>query len=70
MIIRNGNVVLKNSVEKKDLWIVDGKILKIADNIPANGEQEIDASGKHIFPGLIDMHVHLREPGFERKEDI
>ena len=70
MIIRNGNVVLKNSVEKKDILIQDGKIVKIAENIPANGDGEIDASGKHVFPGLIDMHVHLREPGFERKEDI
>ncbi|MBR2622870.1 MAG: dihydroorotase [Clostridia bacterium] len=70
MIIRNGNVVLKNSVEKKDLLIENGKIVQIADNIPANGSQEIDAAGRHIFPGLIDMHVHLREPGFERKEDI
>lgn len=70
MIIRNGNVVLKNTVEKKDILLENGKIVKIADNIPADGSQEIDASGKHIFPGLIDMHVHLREPGFERKEDI
>ena len=70
MIIRNGNVVLKNSVEKKDLLIENGKIVQIADHIPANGGQEIDAAGKHVFPGLIDMHVHLREPGFERKEDI
>ena len=70
MIIRNGNVVLKNSVAKKDLLIENGKIVKIADYIPANGSEEIDASGKHVFPGLIDMHVHLREPGFERKEDI
>ena len=70
MIIRNGNVVLKNSVEKKDILVENGKIIKIADNIPANGGAEIDASGKHVFPGLIDIHVHLREPGFERKEDI
>ena len=70
MIIRNGNVVLKNSVEKKDILIEDGKIVKIADAIPANGSAEIDASGKHIFPGLIDMHVHLREPGYEYKEDV
>ena len=70
MIIRNGNVVLKNSVEKKDILVENGKIVKIADNIPANGGMEIDATGKHVFPGLIDMHVHLREPGFERKEDI
>ena len=70
MIIRNGNVVLKNTVEKKDILIEDGKIVKIADCIAANGSKEIDAAGKHVFPGLIDMHVHLREPGFEKKEDI
>ena len=70
MIIRNGNVVLKNSVEKKDILIENGKIVKIADSIPGNGGAEIDASGKHVFPGLIDMHVHLRDPGYEYKEDI
>lgn len=69
MIIRNGNVVLKNSVEKKDILIENGKIVKIADKLPAGGE-EIDASGLYVFPGLIDMHVHLREPGYEYKEDI
>ncbi len=70
MIIRNGQVVLKNAVEQADILVENGKIVKIAKNIPANGDKEIDAAGKHIFPGLIDMHVHLREPGFERKEDI
>ncbi len=70
MIIRNGNVVLKNTVEKKDILIENGKIVKLAEHIPANGSEEIDASGKHVFPGLIDIHVHLREPGLERKEDI
>ena len=57
MIIRNGNVVLKNSVEKKDLLIENGKIAQIADSIPANGSQEINAAGKHVFPGLIDMYA-------------
>ena len=70
MIIRNGRVVLENSVEKKDLRIENGKIVEIADKITANGEAEIDATGLHIFPGLIDMHVHLRDPGYEYKEDI
>ena len=70
MIIRNGKVVLKNSVEQKDILIANGKIAKIADSIPANGDKEIDAKGLYVFPGLIDMHVHLREPGYEYKEDI
>ena len=70
MIIRNGNVVLKGGVKKRDLLIEKGKIARIAENIKADGSAEIDATGKHIFPGLIDMHVHLREPGYEHKEDI
>lgn len=70
MIIKNGQVVLKNTVEKKDILIKDGKIVKIADNITENGESVLNADGLHIFPGLIDMHVHLREPGYEYKEDI
>ena len=70
MIIRNGEVVLRNAVVKADILVQGGKIVKIAENIPVSGEREIDASGKHIFPGLIDMHVHLRDPGYEYKEDI
>lgn len=70
MIIRNGNLVLQDKVVKGDILVESGKIASIADNIPANGDKEIDATGKYVFPGLIDMHVHLREPGYEYKEDI
>ena len=70
MIIRNGNVVLETGIEKKDILVKDGKIVKIADKIECKEEREIDASGLHVFPGLIDMHVHLRDPGYEHKEDI
>ena len=70
MIIKNGTLVLKDSLVKQDVLVKDGKIVKIADKIEAQGEQVIDATGLHVFPGLIDMHVHLREPGFEKKENI
>ncbi len=70
MIIKNGTLVLRNSVAKMDVRVEDGKIVEIAENIPANGDKVIDAQGLHVFPGLIDMHVHLREPGFEKKENI
>ena len=46
------------------------KIIKIAKNVEDKEARVIDATGLHVFPGLIDMHVHLREPGFEYKEDI
>ena len=71
MIIKNGSVIFKDTVEKKDIRVLGGKIEKIADKLsPEKGEEVIDATGLHVFPGLIDMHVHLREPGFEYKEDI
>ncbi len=55
-----------------DIVIEDGKILEITDHFPVvRVETEvIDASGKLVVPGLIDMHVHLREPGHEYKETI
>jgi len=69
MIIKNGKLVLRDGVVKKDVLVRDGKIAMIAENIV--GDDEIfDAKGMHVFPGLIDMHVHLREPGFEKKETI
>ena len=68
MIIKNGQVVFRDGVAKKDILVEQGRIVKIADRI--DGDDVIDASGLHVFPGLIDMHVHLREPGFERKENI
>lgn len=53
-----------------DILIEDGKIAKIAKSIKDKDAEEIDASGKIVTPGLIDMHVHFREPGQEAKEDF
>ncbi|MEW5801568.1 MAG: dihydroorotase [bacterium] len=54
-----------------DLLIEEGKIKKVGRNIPAtDGDRVIDAQGKLVIPGLVDMHVHLREPGREDKETI
>ncbi|MBN2220641.1 MAG: dihydroorotase [Vallitaleaceae bacterium] len=81
MIIKNAYVIdPKNGIEgMKNIWISDGKIAEIKE-INKNGEREaegdetreeiIDAKGMWVIPGAIDLHVHLREPGFEYKEDI
>ena len=70
-LIRGGEVVLNNAVEKLDILIDGGKIAKIDKKITASGDYKvIEAKGKTIIPGIIDMHIHLREPGFEGKEDI
>lgn len=69
LLIKNGTVVTPKGEIKADLLIDGKKIEKIAPSIDEQCKS-IDASGKHILPGIIDMHVHLREPGFEGKEDI
>src|SRR3989338_2270891 len=54
-----------------DILIVDGRIEKIAKNISTDRSfQVMDLKGKIVAPGFIDLHVHLREPGFEYKETI
>ena len=68
MILKNGLIVVNNELVKKDILIEDEKIVKIEDEI--NGEVFIDCSGKFIMPGAVDVHVHLREPGYTHKETI
>jgi dihydroorotase len=74
ILIKNGTVIdPANKVDEKlDLLVADGKIAKLGKpgSLHADGAQVIDASGRLVVPGLIDMHVHLREPGFEYKETI
>lgn len=67
MIIKNADVVTKDGVKKLDIRIENGRIAALGKNLSGEG---LDCTGLTIFPGLIDMHVHLREPGFEKKEDI
>lgn len=69
LLIKNGTVVTPDGEAKADVLIEDGKIAKISPDINCDCKT-VDASGKHVLPGLIDMHVHLREPGYEGKEDI
>jgi dihydroorotase len=56
--------------EKLDILIVAGKVAELAPNIDAGTAEVINAAGLIVTPGLIDMHVHLRDPGLEYKEDI
>jgi len=50
--------------------VEDGKIIALADKIEDSADRIIDAEGLWVTPGLIDVHVHLREPGYEYKETI
>ena len=70
-IIRDGRVIdpANKRDETADLYIADGKVVGSKSEIKnAKSEiEEIDAKGVIVAPGLIDMHVHLRDPGFSHK---
>ena len=70
LLVKNGNVVFPDGVRACDILAEGRTILKIGEDIEDPSAETIDAQGLYVFPGLIDMHVHLREPGFEYKEDI
>jgi dihydroorotase len=73
LLIRNGRVVdpAGGTDAVADVLIADGRIQKVGRALKAPaGAELIDATGKVVCPGFIDMHVHLREPGFEYKETI
>ncbi|MFF2446697.1 allantoinase [Neobacillus sp. NPDC058068] len=65
LIIRNGNIVTVDSIVKGDIAVQAGKIaeVSIGKAIDGKAENEIQADGLHVFPGLIDTHVHFNEPG-------
>lgn len=71
-IIKNGFVVnpAKNFAGKADILINYGVIERVAENIDDYDAKVIDAEGLIVAPGLVDLHVHFREPGYEHKEDI
>ena len=73
MLIRNGHIIdpANNRDGIADLLIRDGIISRIEQDIPLTPDLEvIDAAGQLVIPGLVDMHTHLREPGYEYKETI
>ncbi|MBN1526175.1 MAG: dihydroorotase [Candidatus Omnitrophica bacterium] len=71
-LIKNGRVVdpANRIDEVLDILISDGKIEKVGKSLSNGGCKAIDASGKIVGPGLVDMHTHLREPGREDKETV
>ena len=75
-VIKNAKVINEQGqLEDKHIVIADGLIQSVTSDLAALPElgdnvQIIDAEGKLVTPGFIDMHVHLREPGYEHKETI
>ncbi|MED5199987.1 MAG: dihydroorotase, partial [Gemmatimonadota bacterium] len=73
LLIRGGRVIdPSQSIDAiQDVLVMDGVLAEVADGIDLpEGAREIEAEGLVVTPGLIDVHVHLREPGGEHKETI
>jgi len=71
LVIRNGWIVTPAGIFRGGVAVRDGVFVAIGleEALPP-GEQTLDAAGRHILPGLIDTHVHFREPGLTHKEDL
>lgn len=72
ILIKNGRILnpSENMDKVMDIYVQDGVIQKKAENIQKNADKVIDAKGCYVVPGLIDLHVHFRDPGLTYKEDI
>lgn len=72
ILLKSGRVIdYKNKIDDKlDILLENEKIIKISKNIEIEADRKIDCTGLNIIPGMIDIHCHLREPGFEYKETI
>jgi dihydroorotase len=72
ILLKGGRVVdpVSGRDESLDFHILDGRIAKMGKDFSVAAAQVIDITGKIIAPGFLDMHVHLREPGYEHKETI
>ena len=72
ILIKNGRILDPATKTDKtaDLLIEEGKIKKIGEKIKAVADEVIEASGCFVMPGFVDLHVHLRDPGFEYKETV
>jgi len=72
LLIKNGRVIdpANNLDDIRDVLVENSRIARVAKNINNVADKTIDAAGKMVLPGLVDMHVHLRQPGREDKETV
>lgn len=69
-VIKNGLAVLPYGITQSSIVINEGKIVGIVKSSEPEADKVIDASGKVVLPGMVDMHVHLRDPGFPERENF
>ncbi|MFK7934842.1 MAG: dihydroorotase [Saprospiraceae bacterium] len=70
ILIKNAQIVNRGKITAGDIYIKNGRIQKIGGTIDVQADREIDATGKHVIPGIIDDQVHFREPGLTHKANL
>ena len=71
LVINGGKIVTPDAVFEASVAIADGVILAVgAESAMPSARETLDASGLHVLPGVIDDHVHFRDPGYPHKEDF
>ncbi len=63
LLLRNGTLVTEAGIGGADIAVADGQIVAIGPELDGHGREEVDAAGLHVFPGVIDAHLHFNEPG-------
>ena len=69
-VLKGGKVYREGRFEEATVVVRDGRVEAISREASAEGCEVVDCTGRYLLPGLVDVHVHLREPGFEKKETI
>lgn len=72
ILIKDGRVLdpATNTDKIQDIFVADGLIQEMGESLECEADQTVSAKGCYVMPGLVDMHVHLRDPGLAHKEDI
>lgn len=70
LLIRGGQLIGEQGVVCADLAVEDGRIVALAPELEGSARAEIDAAGLHVFPGVVDVHVHFNEPGRSEWEGV
>ena len=70
IVLKNAHIVSETEIKIADILIEGERISKIGSNLSDEADEVIDATGKHVFPGIIDDQVHFREPGLTHKANI
>lgn len=70
LLIRNGTIITANNIVKASILVDKGRIVSVSNQDVGHADLEVDASGLYVLPGLIDTHVHFRDPGMTQKEDF